>query len=280
MNRFYFITTCVLLAACCFGCQSDHTKSETTDAVDSTNIKNDSTASITPKEDEETPPAAADMVFNDFIDAFVNNKTFQLSRITFPLPHYIDGKETRIAKENWVYDPIHRDDDVYTMIFDGSNISKDAEEDTIPLHSFKVERINLDKGRIKQYQFNKEKGAWKLTAINEHFFKDNVNNDFYNFYQKFSSDTIFQREHLLSSFVYKTYDYEASEYIEGTLEPEQWSEVCPDLPVGIITNFICGEINPKSIKRTFTICRSASELNTTIEFRHWGGKWVVMSLEE
>lgn len=275
MNKFSLHLLFIIVALGLGGCQQNQTN-------ESQNLTEDSTAidTIQPiiEEEEAETPAAADMVFNDFIDEFINKKKFQLSRVQFPLSRITDGTEQIIAQKDWTYDPIYKGEDYYTMIFDGTELYNNR-EDSVP-RKFTVERIDLNKGRVKQYLFNKDKGLWKLVGINEHFFKDNTNGEFYDFYAKFSSDAEYQRTHILSAFTFKTYDIETGEYIEGTLEPEQWQEVCPELPTGIITNFVSGEINPKSIKRTFTICSSSTEMNTTLEFRHWGGKWTLISLEQ
>lgn len=257
-------------------CQKDVPKSVIQQDIDT--ITKDTIANHESDFDDSELPDSADKVFNDFIELFISSKKYQASRIQFPLSYIVDGKESKISKNKWKYDPMHKGEDVYTMIFDGTN-TLNKNTDSIP-STFLVERIDLENSRIKQYRFNKLKNLWMLTTINEHDFEENANCDFYTFYQKFVADENFQIARILSSFNYKTYDNETGEIIEGTLEPEQWLDVCPELPSGIVTNFSCGEINPKSNKRTFSICSSSTEMNTIIEFRHWGGKWMLISLEQ
>ena len=182
MNKFSLLLIFIIIASGLGGCQQNPTKENQNPTEDST-----ATDTIKPVEEEETEtPAAADMVFNDFIDEFINKKKFQLSRVQFPLSRLTDGTEQIITQKDWEYDPIYKGEDCYTMIFDGTELYNNR-EDSVP-RKFTVERIDLNKGRVKQYLFNKDKGLWKLIGINEHFFKDNSNGDFYDFYAKFSSD--------------------------------------------------------------------------------------------
>lgn len=44
---------------------------------------------------EPEPPVAADGLFDDFVYSFMRNQRFQLERIDFPLPNFVDGKIIR-----------------------------------------------------------------------------------------------------------------------------------------------------------------------------------------
>lgn len=272
MNKLPLFALLLIVSTIMWSCKNDEPKKvdSSPESFDSIKVSTDT------QEIEEMPPAAVDSVFNDFVEAFVNNKSFQLSRVQFPLPHIIDSKESKISKEQWEYDPIHKNEDIFTMTFDRIG-TRENDKDSIPT-KFLVEKINLDKGRIKQYQFIKNKGAWRLVGINEHDIKANTDGEFYTFYQKFVSDENFQQARIMDPFTYKTFN-EDSEYIEGTMGVEQWEGERPELPSKEFTNFICGDINPKSKSRTFVICSPTAE-NVTIEFRYWGSKWKLTSLEK
>jgi hypothetical protein len=186
MNKLPLFALLLIVSTIMWSCKNDEPKKvdSSPESFDSIEVSTDTL------EIEEMPPAAVDSVFNDFIEAFVNNKSFQLSRVQFPLAHIIDNKENKISKEQWEYDPIHKNEDVFTMTFDRIG-TRENDKDSIPT-KFLVEKINLDKGRIKQYQFIKNKGAWRLVGINEHDIKANTDGEFYTLYQKFVSDENFQ----------------------------------------------------------------------------------------
>lgn len=114
-------------------------------------------------EDDDEPPAAADRLFDDFIYAFMHTRSFQLSRIKFPLMNLTDGKDSPVKKEDWKYDKLYSGEDTYMMLFDDVR-STVCEKDT-SLHHADVEFIDLGRKRVKQYSFDKEKGKWLLTKI-------------------------------------------------------------------------------------------------------------------
>lgn len=62
---------------------------------------------------EPEPPVAADGLFDDFVYSFMRNQRFQLERIDFPLPNFVDGKNHPISKHDWKYDCMYMHQDVY-----------------------------------------------------------------------------------------------------------------------------------------------------------------------
>ena len=106
MNKVSLHLLFIIVALGLGGCQQNQTN-------ESQNLTEDSTAidTIQPiiEEEEAETPAAADMVFNDFIDEFINKKKFQLSRVQFPLSRITDGTEQIIAQKDWTYDPKNKE---------------------------------------------------------------------------------------------------------------------------------------------------------------------------
>lgn len=226
---------------------------------------------------ENLPPAAADGLFDDFIYNFMRVHKFQFSRIQFPLPVYTDGKRTDLTRDMWKFDPIYAGRDIYTMIFDSPR-SQQIEKDTT-LNHVVVEWIYLKRSRVKQYIFDKLRGQWILTAISEHVFSQNPNNDFYTFYQNFASDEDFQKAHITNPFRFRTYDYDAFQEIDGVLDVEQWPDYRPELPDGRITNIIYGKINTNSKYRALVISSMSSGMNCTLVFRRNGRNWMLTEME-
>ncbi len=106
------------------------------------------------------PSKSADGLFDDFIYSFMRNPRFQSERILFPLANIVDGVNHPIAKKLWKFDPLYRNQDVYTIIFDNARSIK-AEKDT-SLRKTTVEWVYLNDHRVKQYKFEKkgDSGCW------------------------------------------------------------------------------------------------------------------------
>ena len=169
---------------------------------------------------EDKDGKSADGLFDDFIYSFMRNPRFQSERILFPLANIVDGVNHPIAKKLWKFDPLYRNQDVYTIIFDNARSIK-AEKDT-SLRKTTVEWVYLNDHRVKQYKFEKKREQWMLVEINQHDMRLNVNSDFYEFYRQFSSNKSFQKKHISNPFQFKTYDFDNFRNIEGLLDVEQW----------------------------------------------------------
>lgn len=219
----------------------------------------------------------SDGLFDDFIYSFMNNRSFQYKRIDFPLSNVVDGVDYPIVEKKWKYDRLYSQKDVYTLIFDDEASIK-AEKDTSLSHVI-VEWVYLDKGRVKQYIFDKKKGLWRLTGLNTHSLEDNVNSDFYKFYARFSSDVKYQEQHVMDPFNFKTYDSDNSQYIEGLLGQYQWQDYRPELPAEIITNINYGQSYKYSDRRVLLICSPSGGMGCSLTFIRKGKNWFLDKLE-
>lgn len=226
---------------------------------------------------EANPPKAADGLFDDFIYSFMKNKRFQKERIRFPLRNVSDGLDKPIDREEWKYDPLYSNQEVYTTIFD-SEKSVRAVKDTA-LHRVKVEWVYLKKKRVKQYLFEKVEGIWMLTGIDNHEMSKNANSDFYAFYSRFASDGKYQTAHIQNPFGFKTYDYDNFQSIEGLLEVAQWPDYRPELPKNVITNIDYGQDYASSGKRVLLLSGLSGGMNCTLTFVRQKGRWMLSRLE-
>ena len=96
--------------------------------IDTTITDNDS---IVEEQDTIAPPKKADEFFDDFAFAFMKNRRFQRSRISFPLPYTIDGQTKHIARNAWKFDRMYAAHEVYTLIFDSHKGAKMAKDTTV-----------------------------------------------------------------------------------------------------------------------------------------------------
>lgn len=223
------------------------------------------------------PPEAADLLFDDFIYGFMRSRDFQLQRIVFPLPCVTDGETSSIARESWRFDRLYARSDVYLMIFDAQK-RVDRSKDLKVKH-VSVEMLDFDALRVRRYVFDKLDGSWLLTRIEENSFEMHDDGDFYAFYQCFSTSDTYQQEHLASNIVFRTFDDDNFEHIEGTLTPDQWSDFRPELPVGRVANINYGPNNPASDTRVVVVASVGSGMNSTLTFRRTDGDWTLCKLE-
>lgn len=226
---------------------------------------------------EPEPPVAADGLFDDFVYSFMRNQRFQLERIDFPLPNFIDGKNEPIAKHKWKFDSMYMHQDVYTLIFDGEK-SVSAEKDTA-VNQVVVEWVYLHRQRVKQYHFAKENGIWRLKKLDTHALGKNPNHDFYVFYNRFSTDKNYQNSHILNPFHFKTYDYDNFQTLEGLLDVTQWPDYRPFLPQGTITNINYGQHYRNSQKRVLLICSPSGGMGCSLTFIRQGKEWMLSRLD-
>ena len=219
----------------------------------------------------------ADGLFNDFIDRFMSDDAFQYDRIEFPLKQLVNGEETKIDRAAWQYDSIYSDESDYTLIFDAPDVQKETVRQS--LKSATVELVDLKMKRLKKYKFEHCGEHWLLTLTDEHDFSHDGKHDFYEFYSKFVSDVKFQVAHVQDPFIFKTYDSDNFEEIEGNVSAEQWVDFRPELPVERITNTIYNDEVPKSNYRTFVVVSPSSEMNCILVFKRVRGRWGLVSLE-
>lgn len=230
-----------------------------------------------PVEEEQAPPPAADGLFDDFIYNFMRNRSFQLSRITFPLTYTVDGRDSVIRRSDWHYDRLYADRDVYTMIFDDRR-SVNLEKDTT-LRKVMVEWIDLPRSRVKQYHFHKRQGRWLLTSLSNQLFSDSEDHGFYEFYSRFATDEAYQQAHVADPLLFTTYDYDNFQEIDGVLAPEQWPDFRPELPSHVITNVVYGGGKAHGDYRAMVISTPSAGMSCTLEFRRRDGEWMLTSMK-
>ena len=266
----WFFIAMIALQAC---------RKEAPAAVEATPL-NDSISEMVSDSDtivEDAPPAAADGLFADFIYDFMRRQHFQLSRVGFPLPVTKDGKEERIAREAWKFDHLYAHQDIYTITYDNPK-SLQADKDTTLTH-VTVEMIQFKQGTVRQYIFNKKRGQWMLTAIDEHALSSTTDKDFLAFYQKFATNTDYQHAHIKNPFEFKTYDYDSFQELEGILDAAQWVDYRPDMPTSLMANIRYGEAQPQSKFRALAIISISAGMGCTMEFHRQSKGWMLTRLE-
>lgn len=267
------ITSAILLLCACRGEKTENAEQENVPGDSAT----DSLATDSLATDSMEPPVAADGIFDDFMYNFMRNKKFQKKRIKFPLENLVDGKNKPIAERAWKFDPVYVHEDVYTMLFDDEK-SVTSEKDT-SVHHVVVEWVYLDKGRVKQYHFSKDKGQWRLVRLDTHDIGKNVNRDFFKFYSRFSVDAAFQMKHITNPFEFRTYDPDSFQPMDGLLDVEQWPDFKPDMPSGRITNINYGQHYSSNGQRVLVITSPSAGMSCMLSFKKQKGGWTLVRME-
>ena len=226
----------------------------------------------------ETPtPKAMDELFDDFFFNFAANKKLQLTRIIFPLTVNKTGKKESIEKKSWINERFFMRQGYYTLLFDNDEQMKLMKDTSV--NQAIVEKIMLKKNVVKDYVFNRIRGAWMLREINEMPIESNVNASFLSFYQKFVSDIGFQVKSINNSvtFVGPDPDDEFST-MEGIITPDTWEAFAPQLPTKTIYNVIYGQMKPSDNEKIFIMRGISNGQEMELRFKKVGGRWLLMKM--
>ena len=223
-------------------------------------------------------PVAADGSFDDFIWNFMRDKKFQYARVQFPLPEQTDGKTISRSKAQWHFDALYANESTYAIIYDSeTSIGHEKEKS---LKHVTVERVFLDKERVKQYLFDKIEGKWLLTGVDTHPLSDSLNGDFFTFYRRFVTDPSFQRSHIANPFEFKTYDSDTFQEIDGVLDVEQWPDFMPDMPRHVLVNLDYEQKYANSPTRVMILTSSSAGMSCTLVFKKTASSWQLTRLED
>ena len=227
-------------------------------------------------------PVMADEVFADFLYNFVQDEKMQNSRIVFPLPCYTDDHKEFIEKGEWRYDPLFSQLDAYSVLFDKVE-DMELEKDTLST-SVKIEWIYLPTDRLKRYYFERIKGKWTLEAIDYAAIpeKETTQEDFYEFYERFANDSVFQLERVADPLKFVTMDPEDEfQLLETTLDVGQWFAFQPALPRDFLTNVNYGQqMDKESRSKIIELKGFGNGFCNILHFQRRGGIWKLVKFED
>lgn len=277
MRQYWILWSALfLLLASCGGNKTNNTGetlfSDTTTVNDA-----DSLVSIV-EELKNTPmPKAADELFDDFFFNFAVNKNLQMERIAFPIPSKNGEKIVKISKNEWKMDYFFTRQGYYTLLFDNER-EMEVVKDTAINHAV-VEKIYFNTKSIIQYVFNRQGGAWMMTAIHTVPISTSSNASFLEFYQRFATDVEFQTESLGKTVEFVGPDPDDDfNMMEGIITRDTWEAFAPQLPVRMIYNIIYGQPRKESTTKMFVLRGIANGLELEMKFRKVNGNWQLIKL--
>ena len=279
-----FILLCCLMCTC-FSCMeqkkrtsSDEQPTEIVDTMEMTSLVEEDTLIVV----EEIIPVTADESFVDFFYNFSSDEKFQHSRIVFPLSVYQEDSVVRYQKEDWSFDTLLSNEEVYTVMFDTES-DMELEKDTSS-HSVQVDWISFDSLKVKRYYFERKQDTWYLEAINFDKFKsyEADQEHFIDFYTRFAEDSVFQAERVNDPILFITADPEDEfQIVETTLEKGQWFAFCPPIPKGGLTNIHYGQPNlPTSPVKIIELKGLGNGFSNVLHFHRRKGIWKLVKFED
>lgn len=231
---------------------------------------------------EEPVPATADESFADFFYNFASDETFQRTRIVFPISYYKGEQVIRTTKEDWQYDPLFSKYPAYTVLFDEEE-DMEMEKDT-SIHSVQIDWIYLAERKIKRYYFERINNAWFLEAVNREdmAMETDGKEDFFSFYNRFATDSLFQQQRLNDPLAFVTADPEDEfEILETTLDAGQWFAFHPPLMHGWLSNVHYGQPeSPRSDRKIVEFKGFGNGFSNALYFERRRGNWMLVKFED
>ena len=273
---FLAIFAIVLIMFSCTGNKANQTEEvpadSVADSIDTTDV--DSMELLI----TETPmPRAADAMFDDFLFNFLANKKLQKERVIFPLRVTENGTITKIEKDDWQMEHLFMRQGYYTLLFN-SDKQMQLMKDTA-VNEAVVEKILLAKNQIKNYFFQRIKGAWLLPEIKVTSIQSDANASFLAFYQRFVNDTAFQVKSISETVDFVGPDPDDDfNMMEGVITPDTWEAFAPTLPHKTLYNIIYGKPQEEGNQKIYLLRGVANGLEMELRFKKEGGRWMLKKL--
>lgn len=272
---FFLVSATILLMSCNGFRMGRGADGDVADSLHADSLKADSLE----EEDfsDVVVPKAADELFDDFIFNFAGNKKVQLERIVFPLTVTEGDKVTKMERKDWKVEYFFMRQGYYTLLF---NSEKDMEivKDTSVTHAV-VEKIHFGHQTIRQYVFNRIRGTWMMTAVNEKPLSESPDASFLEFYHQFAADMAFQSKHLESTvkFIGPDPDDDFSQ-MEGIISPDTWEAFAPQIPSKTLYNIVYGRPEQGGKVKHYVLRGIANGLELEMTFRKHGHVWKLSKL--
>ena len=273
---FLAIFAFVLIMFSCTGNKANQTEEVPADSVaDSTDTTDVDSMELLIT---ETPmPRAADAMFDDFLFNFLANKKLQKERVVFPLRVTENGTTTKIEKNDWKMEHLFMRQGYYTLLFN-SDKQMQLMKDTAVSEAV-VEKIMLGKNQVKNYFFQRIKGAWLLREIKVTPIQSDANASFLAFYQRFVNDTAFQVKSISETVDFVGPDPDDDfNMMEGVITPDTWEAFAPTLPHKTLYNIIYGKPQEEGNQKIYLLRGVANGLEMELRFKKEGGRWMLKKL--
>lgn len=263
MNKYFYLAIATLLL---MGCGYFGHKPTIHDNVDSSQAVCIDSSLL--------PSPNVDNLFNDFIYEFMNNPTFQLTRIQFPI-HFNNQEFTM---QTWHHDSIFANHSYYVVLC--STPHEIELEKSVELDKASVFWLYANKQEILHYTFERNsQNQWLLTSLGQEPITQLDKGNFHTFYQKFVEDTVFQQKHVAKYVKYSYFNEDTQQTELGFITGTQWSKQKPELPEGDIAAIHYGQSELEGKYRYLMLRGLSNGLTTTITFEQRDTTWYVVGVD-
>ena len=165
----------------------------------------------------------------------------------------------------------------YTLLF--GNDEQMAHMKDTAVNEAVVEKIILRKNLVKDYYFQRIRGAWMMYEVKVNPIETNAKASFLAFYKKFVSDSTYQVESINETveFIGPDPDDEFN-IMEGVITPDTWEAFAPQLPEKVLYNIIYGKPVPEGNQKIFLMRGVANGLELELRFKKVSGRWLLTKM--
>lgn len=229
---------------------------------------------------EENFFSGEDGIFEEFLYEFSADTAMQMHRIHFPLPYMCKGEEIQLGKQEWDALRLLGLTDIYYTLFE-RDAEMDAERDTA-MRKANLECVDMKTRTVRTFFFEKLDGCWKLLRVNERELASYKHREFFSFYHRFVTDSVFQSLHVNDPMTFVTLDPEDDfNILEANIDMEQWFAFRPVLPEHLLVNVDYGVKPSRRPQRKILTCKSlGGNFNHTSYFRKIKDEWVLTRFED
>lgn len=229
---------------------------------------------------EENFFSGEDGIFEEFLYEFSADTAMQMHRIHFPLPYLCKGEEIQLEKKEWDTSRLLGLTDIYYTLFE-RDAEMDAERDTA-MRKANLECVDMKTRTVRTFFFEKLDGCWKLLRVNERELASYKHREFFSFYHRFVTDSVFQSLHVNDPMTFVTLDPEDDfNILEANIDMEQWFAFRPVLPEHLLVNVDYGVKPSRRPQRKILTCKSlGGNFNHTSYFRKIKDEWVLTRFED
>lgn len=227
-------------------------------------------------EEEMLPVPNRKEAFSEFFFTFLSNRSFQASRVKFPLPVSDEDNEYVIRsgkdfREYFAWPDVSE----YCMLV---RREEQMEEflNNMDISDVDVQLIDLSTERIRQFHFHRAQNEWLAMSAKEYMAEGTLG-EFLDFYGKFTTDSVYQQNHLSEKIELTQSDIdEEEENVKGTIEAYQWSIFRPEMPNGQITNFLFGQDLEDCDNMMLMHSSIADGMVESFKFQRQNGHWILV----
>ena len=277
MKQLFTISLLSLLFCSCWHSSELTDSSEDEVVEDSIEAEEDSLILF----EEEDVPVSADELFDDFFFSFTTDQRFQMQRVKFPLKCKEGQDELVISREEWKEFNRFTTQEFYSVLYERES-DMEIQKDTA-VNEVSVDWIYLDDDYVERYNFvRSQDGQWLLLDFGKEETSATPYASFVNFYAKFASDSIFQRESI--QFPLHVVAEEQSDEDEGGeayLSPDEWFEFRQEMPMpeGVMTNINYGQPSISQNRKILLVEGMSNGLYVKYKFDRTNGKWRLYEIE-